>query len=93
MKLFELFYESELDTSDLLKYDKAISTALSKNESIKKSKSKLVRKKLRVKSKRHRKHVHPVKQVTDENIIGDYVSKAATWAAGKVLAKLSTGGT
>jgi hypothetical protein len=58
-----------------------------------KVKSKAIRKKLRVRSKRHRKHVHPVKQVTDENIIGDLASKAATWAAGKVLAKLSTGGT
>jgi hypothetical protein len=57
-----------------------------------KPKSKAVRKKLRVKQKRHRKHVHPVKQVTDENIIGDMASKAATWAAGKVLAKLGTGG-
>jgi hypothetical protein len=57
-----------------------------------KVKSKAVRKKLKVKQKRHRKHVHPVKRVTDENIIGDYASKAATWAAGKVLAKLGTGG-
>ena len=57
-----------------------------------KPKSQAIRKKLRVRSKRHRKHVHPVKRVTDENIIGDYVSKAATWAAGKVLAKLGTGG-
>ena len=57
-----------------------------------KVKSKAIRKKLRVKSKRHRKHVHPVKQVTDENVFSDLASTAATWAAGKVLAKLSTGG-
>jgi hypothetical protein len=63
-----------------------------KKKSKPKVKSKAVRKKLRVKQKRHRKHVRPVKRVTDENIIGDYASKAATWAAGKVLAKLGTGG-
>ena len=62
----------------------------------------------KVKHKRHRKHVKQVKPVpkvgkkkkkTDEGMWDDIASsvanagqQAATWAAGKVLAKLSTDG-
>jgi hypothetical protein len=68
-------------------------------EAKKKPKSKAVRKKLKVKQKRHRKHVHPVKRVTDEGV-WDTVSSALTgaaqstltYAAGAVLSKLGTGG-
>ena len=68
-------------------------------EAKKKPKSKAIRKKIKVKQKRHRRHVRPVKKVTDEGV-WDNISSALTgaaqstltYAAGAVLGKLSTGG-